>query len=136
MIETAALQHVGVFVANARKAADWYIDAMGFKEIGHFRTGGGQDVVFVRSDALGLTYELVQQPAGTAAAEEFANGPGRVDHLAFVVNDIESAFEEAKRRGEEIIEGIVDIPEFWERGFRYFLVKAAGGERVEFCTVL
>ncbi len=136
MIATAGLQHIGLFVANARRSADWYVNAMGFREIGRFATRIGQDVIFVRSDALGVTYELVQQPAGSEAAAEFANNPGRVDHLAFLVDDIEAAFRQAKQDGEHIIEGIVDIPEFWDNGFRYFLVRAAGGERVEFCTVL
>ncbi len=136
MIATTGLQHVGVFVADARRSADWYIQSMGFREIGRFASASGQDVIFVRSDALGLTYEMVQQPAGSEAAAEFVNNPGRVDHLAFSVADIEAAFRQAREDGEHIIEGIVDIPEFWDNGFRYFLVRAAGGERVEFCTVL
>lgn len=136
MIKTTAVDHIGVYVANARKAADWYISTMGFSEIGNFRLGAGHAIIFVRSEALNLTYELVQQPAGSPAAEEFANGGGRVDHVAFVVDDIEASLQDAKKQGLDIIEGIVDLPELWTKGFRYYMVRATGGEKVEFCTIL
>ena len=32
----------------------------------------------------------------------------------------------------DIIEGIVQVPEFWEHGFEYFLVHTATGEKVEY----
>ena len=52
------------------------------------------------------------------------------------MEDLEKEFEEAKACGMEIIEGIEQVPEFWENGFAYFLVYSPGGEKVEYCRVL
>lgn len=136
MISTRKLDHIGVYVADARKAADWYIAAMGFKEIGNFRLAAGHSIIFVRSESLSLTYEFVQQPSGSPLAEELGKHGGRVDHLAFIVDDIEASFLSAKTAGEDIIEGIIDLPELWQNGFRYYMVRTAGGERIEFCSIL
>jgi catechol 2,3-dioxygenase-like lactoylglutathione lyase family enzyme len=136
MLATTATAHIGLYVANAKAAAKWYVDTLGFKEIGSFMTASGHRAVFVRSDALDITYEVVQQPDGSDAAKEFATNPGRVDHVAFAVADVEKAFADAKKMGAEVIEGIVDLPEFWAKGYRYFMIKGAAGEKVEFGQIL
>jgi methylmalonyl-CoA/ethylmalonyl-CoA epimerase len=137
MIATTGMAHIGLFVADAKATAKWYIDTLGFKETGSFKTASGHRAVFIASDAMGgFTYEVVQQPDGSAAAKEFATGPGRVDHVAFFVKDVEKAFADAKNMGAEIVEGIVDLPEFWANGYRYFVIKGEGGEKVEFGKIL
>ncbi len=132
MIKTNDLMHIGVYMADPVKAADWYVKNMGFKQIGDFTLGSGHRAVFVRSDATGVTYELVGQPKGSDAYNGFLKGPADIAHIAYTVDDVDAAFAQAKKEGLEIIEGIVELPEFWERGYRYFMVKAATGETVEF----
>lgn len=136
MLASTGTAHIGLYVADAKASAKWYVDTLGFKEIGTFRTSSGHRAVFVRSDALGITYEVVQQPDGSESAKEFVSGPGRVDHVAYAVADVEKAFADAKKMGAEIIEGIVDLPEFWAKGYRYFMIRGAGGEKVEFGQIL
>ena len=80
--------------------------------------------------------ELIQRPRGSSEAEEIEKNGGRIDHIAYEVEDLEKEFEEAKACGMEIIEGIEQVPEFWENGFAYFLVYSPGGEKVEYCRVL
>ena len=136
MIAITGTDHIGLYVADARKAANWYIGNLGFKEVGAFKLPAGHSIIFVRSETAGITYEMVQQPAGSPAAAEFATKPGRVDHIAFSVADVEKAFSDAKKAGAEVIEGIVHLPELWKNGYRYFMIKGAGGETVEFGQVL
>ena len=136
MIKITSMQHIGVFMADPVKAADWYGKNMGFKIVGDFTTASGHRAIFVHSDAVGITYELVGQPKGSPEYHSFLTGPADIAHVAYEVEDIETAFAQAKRDGLDILEGIIDIPEFWKNGFRYFMTRAATGECVEFCKLL
>jgi lactoylglutathione lyase len=73
-----------------------------------------------------------------AEREEIANrADGHVDHIAFNVVDIESAFAEIKQAGFEILEpeAPVFLP-FWVRGVKFFTVRGPDGEKVEFNQML
>jgi catechol 2,3-dioxygenase-like lactoylglutathione lyase family enzyme len=136
MIETKKIQHIGLIVPDADVAAKWYLDTAGFVRKAEFRTGSGVRAVFVHSEKMDLLYELIQHPRGSDIAQRAEICGGWLDHVAFEVEDLEKEFEKAKAQELIIIEGIVDIPEFWDRGFRYFLLRSPGGEKVEFCKVL
>jgi catechol 2,3-dioxygenase-like lactoylglutathione lyase family enzyme len=136
MIETRGIQHIGLIVPDADAAEKWYRETTGFVKKAEFCTGSGIRAVFVYSDKMRLMYELIQHPEGSDIARKAQIRGGWIDHIAFEVEDIEKEFAEAKRQELLIIEGIVDIPEFWEKGFRYFLVRSPGGEKVEYCKVL
>lgn len=126
------LQHIGIIVSDAEAAAAWYQEKMGFVYEAAFATWDVK-VVFVHAPDDGTTLELIQK---LQTAGEQPPVSGYVDHVAYACDNIENAFAEAKADGLEILEGITDIPEFWDNGVRFFMVKAAGGEKIEFCKVL
>lgn len=134
MIKVKSLQHIGILVPDVEKAAKWYIEQSGFKKKAEFMASGSR-VIFVTSEESGVMCELIQRPDGSAEAEEIKKNGGHVDHIAYEVDDIEKEFVEAKRCQLDIIEGIVQVPEFWENGFEYFLVHTSTGEKVEYCRV-
>lgn len=135
MVKSTSLQHIGILVPDAEKAAKWYCEKSDFERRAEFMSQGSQ-VVFVYSRATGALCELIQRPAGSKEAADIEKNGARIDHIAYEVEDLELEFAHAKEAGMDIIEGIVDIPEFWDNGFRYFLVRGAGGEKVEYCRVV
>lgn len=132
MIKTTKLDHIGVYLADPVKDADWYVKYLGFKITGDFTLPSGHRAIFIVNDAANVTYELVGQPEGSPEYAKFKNGPADIAHVAFAVADVDEAFKQAKADGLDITEGIVDLPEFWSKGYRYFMVKTPTGEIVEF----
>lgn len=135
MVTVKGLQHIGILVPDAEGAANWYIEKSGFEKKAEFMTSGSR-VIFVYSKASGVLCELIQRPEGSAEGEEIRKKGGKIDHIAYEVEDLEKEFAEAKACKMDIIEGIVPVPEFWDNGFAYFLVHSAGGEKVEYCKIL
>lgn len=135
MVKIKSLQHIGILVPDTEKAAAWYVEKSGFTKKAEFMAGGSH-VIFVYSDESHVLCELIERPDGSKEAEEIRRCGGRIDHIAYEVEDLEKEFEEAKACGMEIIEGIEEVPEFWDHGFLYFLVYGAGGEKVEYCHVV
>lgn len=128
------MQHIGILVPDVEKAAQWYIEQSGFTKKAEFMSGGSK-VIFVVSKTSHVMCELIQRPDGSEEAKEVERMGGHVDHIAYEVEDIEKEFEKAQKNHLDVIEGIVQVPEFWENGFEYFLVHAATGEKVEYCRV-
>lgn len=135
MVHIKGLQHIGILVPDVEAAARWYIEKSGFHKKAEFMASGSR-VIFVYSPESGVLCELIQRPEGSSEAREIEEKGGRIDHIAYEVEDLEQEFEEARACGMEIIEGIEQVPEFWENGFAYFLVYSSGGEKVEYCRVL
>lgn len=135
MVKVKGLQHIGILVPDVEASAKWYIEKSGFIKKAEFMASGSR-VIFVYSPASGVLCELIQRPEGSAEAEEIQKSGGRVDHIAYEVEDVDKELEEAEKCGMDIIEGVVQVPEFWDNGFEYFLVHSAGGEKVEYCRVL
>ncbi|EMS72675.1 VOC family protein [Ruminiclostridium cellobioparum] len=135
MITLKKMQHIGIIVPDAGLCAKWYIEHSGFKEKAEFHHEGSR-VKFVYSADAGILCELIQRPQGSDDAQRAQLTGGWIDHIAYEVEDIEKEFETAKAEKLDIIEGIVEIPGFWEAGFQYFLVRSPGGEKVEYCKVL
>lgn len=135
MVLCKSLQHIGILVKNVEESAKWYIEKSGFEKKAEFWSNGSR-VIFVYSETTKVLCELIQRPEGSPEAEEIKKNGAKVDHIAYEVEDIEKEFAEAKACKMNIIEGIVDVPEFWDNGFRYFLVYSVGGEKVEYCKVV
>ena len=135
MVKIKGLQHIGILVPDVDAAAGWDTGKSGFRKKAEFMASGSR-VIFVYSPESGVLCEPIERPKGSGEAEEIEQNGGRIDHIAYEVEDLETEFEEAKACGMEIIEGIEQVPEFWENGFAYFLVYSPGGEKVEYCKVL
>ncbi|MBQ8306352.1 MAG: VOC family protein [Blautia sp.] len=135
MVNIKALQHIGIIVPDVQKSAEWYIERSGFVKEGDFWADGSH-AIFVRNPASNVLFELIQRPPGSEEALEAERSGGHIDHVAYEVADLPLEFEHAKEAGMDIIEGICDVPTFWDNGFQYFLVHSAGREKIEYCWVL
>ena len=135
MIKIKALQHIGIIVPDVQASCAWYTEKSGFEKVGDFWADGSH-AVFVRNAASGVLFELIQRPPGSEEAVEAETNGGHIDHVAYEVEDLELEFAHAREAGVEIIEGICDVPEFWDNGFRYFLCRSARREKIEYCRVL
>lgn len=135
MVTIKALQHIGIIVPDVKASAAWYIEKSGFVQEGDFWADGSH-AIFVRNPASNVLFELIQRPDGSEEAKEAQEKGGHIDHVAYEVEDLERELANAKACGMELIEGICDVPTFWENGFQYFLVRSAGREKIEYCRVL
>lgn len=128
MLKNRALAHVGFAVDCVDKNAAWYKENMGFEEIARFTDPNG-NVYFLKNG--NMVYEMYQcndLPAGAR---------GKVDHVAYVSEDIEADWAFCKANGYDMItDGIQDIPGFWEKGYRYFMFATPAGDRVEIGQIL
>ena len=116
---STGLQHVGIPTNDIEKTIAFY-EALGF-ELVHRKDNNGEDVAFLKlGDLVVETYEN-----GKAAGVD-----GAVDHIALNVTDVEEARRITDGLGLEVIEE-GRLP-FWENGVRYFTVRGANGEKVEF----
>ena len=61
---------------------------------------------------------------------------GRIDHVAFDVDDILETFNILKKEGFSMIEDEPKFLNFWGKGCRYFNISGPDGERLEFCQIL
>ena len=130
MLENRKLDHIGFGTDNLEEAVRWYTNELGFKVIGECVAPDGTPIAFLKGRE--FTYEIYQPVSGVDPKTA-----GKVDHIAFVSDDIEKDYAECMKRGyKDTTNGIQGIPSAWEKGNRYFKVLSATGEEVEFCQVL
>ena len=128
MIKNRKMDHIGLGVNNLEETVKWYIDVLGFEQIGAFTTPDGIPARFLKSGD--VVYEIYQPIGGVAA-------PGKIDHFCFESTDIEADYAYCVEQGYKFeAEGIQSIPTFWENGIKYFKIMSPTGEPVEFCQVL
>jgi hypothetical protein len=82
-----------------------------------------------------MIIELYQMPENELK-EIRKRDTGRIDHIAFDVDDIDVAFKELKAASFSIIEEQPVFLSFWKYGCRYFNIIGPGGERLEFNQIL
>lgn len=129
MIKGRKLDHIGVACTDVEANAKWYQDVLGFEVIGKFKGSSGNNVYFLRSGT--TTYELYQ-PKELAPEVR-----GKVDHVAYVSDDIEKDYAFCVEQGYKIsTDGIEAIPTRWENGCRYFKIVSPTGEQIEFSQIL
>ena len=127
MIKGRKLDHIGLAVNDVEASCAWYRDILGFEVIGDFVTGGTQAYFLKSGDTV---YEMYQEDLPLALQ-------GKIDHIAYVSQDIEADYAFCKEQGYTITtDGVEGIPEFWANGCRYFKIASPTGEQVEFCQVL
>lgn len=128
------LQHVGLPVTNLEASQAFY-QQLGFELImqATFPHAGapGRVAMLRRAD---LTPELYQLPE-PALSRVRQRGDGRIDHLAFDVDDSEEAYT-LQAAGFTMPEPQPSFLNFWARGCRFFNLAGPDGERLEFCQML
>jgi lactoylglutathione lyase len=82
-----------------------------------------------------MIVELYQMPANELI-EISRRKNGHIDHIAFDVDDIDTAFLELKKHSFDIIEAAPVFLAFWKNGCKYFNITGPDGERLEFNQIL
>ena len=128
MIQNRKLDHIGLAVDNVVAAKDWYVTVLGGTVIGTFTCEGDPNPVFFVK--VGETvYEMYQEAIPEGAR-------GKIDHIAYVSEDIEADFRFCTEAGYTITtDGIEELPTFWAHGCRYFKILSPTGEQVEFSQI-
>ena len=129
------IQHIGLPVTNLAVSEAFY-GRLGFANVmaAGFEYKGGRGAVAMMQRGE-MVLELYQMPE--AELQEIrGRSNGRIDHVAFDVDEIEEAFAELKGAGFVVVESEPVTLGFWERGCRYFHVLGPDGERLEFNQIL
>jgi catechol 2,3-dioxygenase-like lactoylglutathione lyase family enzyme len=95
----AKFTYVGIRVTNLQRSIDFYTRVLGFKVINRGtipQTHG--ETVALQGEAGGFVLELNHYAPGSPYATPYTPGEG-LDHLAFHVDNLEHALDEARNAG-------------------------------------
>ncbi len=146
----AHLSHLGLCVSDLARSKRFYVDALGFRELGDLRAAGRETAallevseaslhaVYLERDGLRLELLHFEQPGTTGAGDPRAmNAPG-LTHLSFRVTDLDRAIAAVEASGGRCLEGSrVEMPALHTRvafvldpdGTRLELLEAPGDPR-------
>ena len=99
----AKFEYVGIRVTNLKKPIDFYTKLLGMKVAGRGKieqTKG--ETVALRSEEGGFILELNHYEDNSPYNTPYATGEG-LDHLAFKVDNLDKALEEARKAGYRVI---------------------------------
>jgi catechol 2,3-dioxygenase-like lactoylglutathione lyase family enzyme len=135
LVQINHLQHVGIPVQNLVRSETFY-EKLGFSNVmsSEFRFNGEKGNVAMMQNG-SVIIELYQMPPAELA-EIKTRKDGRIDHIAFDVNDIDTCFQTLKNAGFEIIEKQPVKLDFWAKGCKYFNISGPDGERLEFNEII
>lgn len=98
------LKYFGIRVTNLEKSLNFYIRLLGLKEVHRgdmSKHGGGRGTwVLLKDESSGQQLELNWYPKGSVFDIPYTPGEG-LDHIGFVVDDVESAYKEMISQGAE-----------------------------------
>ena len=129
------IQHIGIPVSDIGVSEVFY-KQLGFENImsSSFEYNGGKGTVAMMK-LNEMIIELYQMPENELT-EIRSRKNGHIDHIAFDVDDINTAFEELKKKSFNILEEQPVFLPFWKNGCKYFNITGPDGERLEFNQVL
>ena len=130
-----SLQHIGLPVTDINRSVSFY-EKLGFENVMaatfDYNNDKGNVVMMKLND---IIVELYQMPP--KELEEIRNRTnGHIDHIAFDVDNIDTAFSVLKEAGFNIIESQPVFLAFWQKGCKYFNMTGPDGERLEFNQIL
>jgi mono/diheme cytochrome c family protein/catechol 2,3-dioxygenase-like lactoylglutathione lyase family enzyme len=106
----------GIYVPNARDAADWYRRELGFTVDGESTDSAGRHQVVVERGPYAV--ELLEGPsAGYGIAK-----------LGFVVDDLEPVLRQLTQRRVRLVQGLTTLPAF---DVRFILIKDNNGNVIQ-----
>ena len=129
------LQHIGLPIADIEISQTFY-KRLGFQNVMHstfMHQGSEGKVAMMKREE--IIIELYQMPEPELSSVK-QRKDGRIDHIAFDVDDIDETFALLKKEGFSIIEDRPIYLNFWENGCKYFYILGPDGERLEFCQIL
>jgi catechol 2,3-dioxygenase-like lactoylglutathione lyase family enzyme len=101
MTDIVGIHHIGFTVADVERSAQWYVEVLGFEEVGQYRSAAAErHKIFLRHRRLGVRLGLVEHEASTGGA--FDETQVGLDHLAFAVSsraDLDQWAERLARAG-------------------------------------
>jgi glyoxylase I family protein len=84
MNDIVGIHHLGFTVTNVERSARWYVDVLGFEEVGRYQSDAGERrKIFLRHPGLRARVGLVEHAAGSGRS--FDETQVGLDHLAFAV---------------------------------------------------
>lgn len=98
------LLHVCLNVADADRAADWYVSELGFERSWSFELDGGDTRNVYVADENGVELQLSE----SAGEDDFEPGTAW-DHLGVSVEDVDAAVDEIDHHG--LVKGPMDLDE-------------------------
>lgn len=117
--------HVGVVVEDAERSARFYRDVLQCEADGSYED---QRVKLLYFRAGTLVIELLQYLTGDAVERK----AGRIDHIAFYVDDMDAAVARLARLASLGAEFIFNEPVVMASGKKIFFFAGPDGERLEF----
>ena len=95
--------YVGIRVTDLQKSLDFYTKLLGMKITGRSKIQATKgEVVALESEEGGFTLELNCYDPDSPFNTKYAVGEG-LDHLAFKVDDLDKALEEAQQNGYKVV---------------------------------
>jgi lactoylglutathione lyase len=124
----AKFLYTGIRVKDLEASVKFYTTVLGMKERSRnpATSGKGSVVELVSEGEGGNTLELNYYDDGSPFNTSYDVGEG-LDHLAFVVKDLDAALAEAKKAGHPIVQ------EMREPGSRYAYIEDPSGIWIELC---
>jgi len=129
------LQHVGIPVTNIESSEKFY-ESLGFKNVmtSTFKHDGGEGRVMMMQHG-NIIVELYQMPE-PELTEIRKRANGKIDHIAFDVDDIDETYATLKANGFRIVEEAPVYLGFWKNGCKYINILGPDEERLEFCQIM
>ncbi|QNE40181.1 VOC family protein [Hymenobacter sp. NBH84] len=129
------LQHVGISVTDIESSEKFY-QRLGFENVmtSTFAHECSEGRVMMMQHGT-IIVELYQMPEPTLT-EIRKRTNGKIDHVAFDVDDIDETYATLKADGFHIVEEAPVYLGFWQKGCKYLNILGPDGERLEFCQIL
>jgi len=99
----AEFKYVGIRVTNLQKSIDFYTKLLGMKVAGRSKNEQTKgEIVALQSTEGGFILELNYYEKDSPFNTKYTAGEG-LDHLAFKVDNLDKALEEAQKAGHRVI---------------------------------
>jgi catechol 2,3-dioxygenase-like lactoylglutathione lyase family enzyme len=124
---------IGISVPDAREAAAWYEQKLGFKLEGASTADDGTIMVVVERD--GIAVELLQFKDSFSIRRyrvDYSNASGRLQGIfkfAFAVSNLEAAVVEMKRQNVHVIREITELKAL---DVKFFVIEDNNGNVIQF----
>ncbi len=129
------LQHIGLPITDIEISQAFY-ERLGFQNVmqSTFMHEGkpGKVSMMKREDVIIELYQMPEPELSKVRQRQ----DGRIDHIAFDVDDIEETFALLTKEGFRVVEESPVYLNFWEKGCKYLYIIGPDGERLEFCQIL
>lgn len=122
------LAHVGLYVKDIERSLAFYKDILGFECYFRFVLDGEVPIAFIKNGTCEI--EIIQTPKIDSRDD------GIVDHIAFLVDDIEAVRAKLVEQGVKFDSGIIDHPECKENGSKWSFFRGPDNEHLEIVQVM